>query len=71
MFLQDNQKAGSTFYFYAVTNHKIRNIESLKDDETEVSVVNFLDNDDIAEPLEAKSGIFLCQCRKCQRKFRK
>ena len=50
------QKAGSTFYFYAVTNHKIRNIESLKDDETEVSVVNFLDNDDIAEPLELKVG---------------
>ena len=28
----------------------------MKDDETEVSVVNFLDNDDIAEPLELKVG---------------
>lgn len=50
------QKTGSTFYFYAQTNHKIKDIESLKEDDTEVSIVNFLDNDDALEALEMKIG---------------
>ncbi|MBK5720890.1 GH92 family glycosyl hydrolase [Dysgonomonas sp. Marseille-P4677] len=50
------QKTGSTFYFYAVTNHKIKGIESLKEGETEVSVVNFVDDEDVNIPLEMKIG---------------
>lgn len=50
------QQTGPTFYFYAVTNHKIKNVEPLKEDDTEVNIVNFLDNDNIDEPLEMKVG---------------
>lgn len=50
------QRTGPTFYFYAVTNHKIKDVESLIDGDTEVSVINFLDNDDASEPLEMKVG---------------
>lgn len=50
------QRTGPTFYFYAVTNHKIKDVESLIDGDTEVSVISFLDNDDASEPLEMKVG---------------
>jgi predicted alpha-1,2-mannosidase len=47
------QQTGEKIYFYAVTNHKIKNIESLKENEKEISVVNFADE---AKPLEIKIG---------------
>ncbi len=47
------QQTGEKIYFYAVTNHKIKNIESLKENEKEISVVNFIDE---AKPLEIKIG---------------
>lgn len=50
------QQTGPTFYFYAVTNHKIKNIESLKDGDAEVRIVNFIDNENIDNPLEMKVG---------------
>ena len=50
------QQTGPTFYFYAVTNHKIKDVEKLKEDDAEVSIVNFLDNKDINDPLEMKVG---------------
>ncbi len=50
-----NQKTGADFYFYAVSNYKIRNIESVKDGDTEVSVVNYMDKDS-NDPLEVKVG---------------
>lgn len=48
------QQAGERVYFYAVSNHKIRNIESLKKDRKEISVVNFID---AAMPLEIQIGL--------------
>ena len=50
------QQTGPTFYFYAVTNHKIKDVEKLKEGDTEVSIVNFFDNKDINDPLEMKVG---------------
>lgn len=47
------QQAGEKMYFYAVSNHKISNIESLKKDKKEISVVNFID---AAKPLELQIG---------------
>ncbi len=50
------QQTGPTFYFYAVTNHKIKKIESVTDGDTKVSVVDFLDNKEVNTPLEMKVG---------------
>jgi predicted alpha-1,2-mannosidase len=47
------QQAGEKMYFYAVSNHKIKNIESLKKEKKEISVVNFMD---AAKPLELQIG---------------
>jgi predicted alpha-1,2-mannosidase len=47
------QQAGEKIYFYAVTNHKIKNIDSLKKDTKIVPVVNFVDE---AKPLEIQIG---------------
>jgi len=47
------QQAGEKMYFYAVTNHKIKNIDSLKKDTKIVPVVNFVDEN---KPLEIQIG---------------
>ena len=47
------QQAGEKMYFYATSNHKITNIESLKKDAKEISVVNFADS---PAPLELQIG---------------
>ena len=47
------QQAGEKMYFYALTNHKIKNIESLKKEKKEISVVNFIDS---PNPLEIQIG---------------
>jgi len=47
------QQTGEKMYFYAVTNHKIKNIESLKKDTKEISVVDFRD---ASMPLEIQIG---------------
>lgn len=50
-----NQKTGADFYFYAVSNHQIRNIEAVKDGDAEVRIVNYIDKAS-NEPLEVKVG---------------
>lgn len=50
------QQTGPTFYFYAVTNHKIKDVESLKDGDAEVRIINFINNESIDDPLEMKVG---------------
>lgn len=47
------QQAGEKIYFYAVTNHKIKNIDSLRKDTKIVPVINFMD---AAKPLEIQIG---------------
>ncbi len=47
------QQAGEKMYFYAVANHKIQNIESLKNDARTISVLNFADS---PKPLEIQIG---------------
>jgi predicted alpha-1,2-mannosidase len=47
------QQAGEKMYFYATTNHKIKNIETLKKDKNELSVINFVDK---PKPLEIQIG---------------
>ena len=47
------QECGETMYFYAVTNHKITGIETLKSAKKEISVVDFADSPD---PLELQIG---------------
>jgi predicted alpha-1,2-mannosidase len=48
------QNTGSSVYFYAVANHKINKIESLKEERTEISVIDFINS---KEPLEIKIGL--------------
>ncbi len=47
------QQAGEKMYFYAVTNHKIKNIDSLKKGKKTVPVINFVDEN---KPLEIQIG---------------
>ncbi|NLD24135.1 MAG: glycoside hydrolase family 92 protein, partial [Bacteroidales bacterium] len=49
------QDTGERVHFYAVSNYSIDNIEQIKDDNHEVSVVNFSENNN-NEPLELKIG---------------
>lgn len=49
------QTAGEKVYFYAIASQKIKNIESLKNAGTEISVVNFADADNPV--LEIKLGL--------------
>jgi predicted alpha-1,2-mannosidase len=49
------QTANEKVYFYAIANHKIKNIGGLKDQDDEVSVVNFADSDNPV--LEIKLGL--------------
>jgi predicted alpha-1,2-mannosidase len=48
------QQTGGKIYFYAQTNHSIKNIESQGSEHNEISVVNF---EDSANPLEIKIGL--------------
>lgn len=47
------QQTGEKLFFYAVSNHNIKDIEQAKSDKREVSVVNFENGN---EPLELKIG---------------
>jgi len=47
------QQTGEKMYFYAVSNHKIKNIDSLKKETKMISVVNFADE---SNPLEIQIG---------------
>lgn len=49
------QDIGENMHFYAVSNYRIADIEQVKDDRHEVSVVNFSDSKG-KEPLELKIG---------------
>ena len=49
------QDTGERVHFYAITNYSIENIDNIKDDNHEVSVVNFSE-DNNNEPLEVKIG---------------
>ena len=48
------QQTGGKIYFYAETNHRIRNIESLKKGNREISVIHFTDP---SGPLEVKLAL--------------
>lgn len=50
------QDTGEKVYFYAVSNYPVENIDQVKDDNREVSVVNFGENEK-TEPLEIKIGL--------------
>ncbi|MGC4233701.1 MAG: GH92 family glycosyl hydrolase [Niabella sp.] len=50
------QKTGTSFFFYAVASHRIKNIETLKDGDAEVTIVNYADNKNVSDPLEIKIG---------------
>jgi predicted alpha-1,2-mannosidase len=55
--LKGFQVAGETFYFYAITSQKIKNLEWLNKTNGEIAVVNFADSDNPV--LEVKLGISL------------
>ncbi|MDD3038240.1 GH92 family glycosyl hydrolase [Bacteroides sp.] len=50
-----SQNGEGRIYFYAVSNYNIKNIEQVKDDKHEVSLINFLNNKGL-ESLEIKIG---------------
>jgi predicted alpha-1,2-mannosidase len=62
------QQTGEKMYFYAVANHKIRNIDSLKTDKKKVSVVNFSDE---AKPLEIQIGFSFVSIKNARENFEK
>lgn len=47
------QQTGEKMFFYAITNHTIKNIDSQKSEKHEISVVNFADS---PKPLELQIG---------------
>jgi len=47
------QQTGEKMYFYAVANHEIKSIDSLRKDTRKISVVNFVDE---SRPLELQIG---------------
>jgi len=47
------QQTGEKMYFYAVANHIIKNIDSLKNEKKTISIVNFIDE---SKPLEIQIG---------------
>ncbi|HEY3388849.1 MAG TPA: glycoside hydrolase domain-containing protein, partial [Prolixibacteraceae bacterium] len=47
------QQTGEKIYFYAVANHKIKNIDSLAENTKRISVINFVNE---PKPLEIKIG---------------
>lgn len=49
------QQTGEKIYFYAVANHAIRSIDSLRDGRRAISIVRF-ENEDSRTPLELKIG---------------
>ena len=48
------QNTGASVYFYAVANQKINKIETIKEDRTEISLIEFADS---KKPLEIKIGL--------------
>src|SRR5882757_7344284 len=62
------QQAGEKMYFYAVANHAIKNIDSLKKDAKEIPVVNFIDTD---KPLEIKIGFSFVSIRNAKENLEK
>jgi len=48
------QNTGASVYFYAVANQKINKIETIKEDRTEISLIEFADS---KTPLEIKIGL--------------
>ncbi len=50
---QGFQQTGEKMYFYAISNIRIKNIETLKKEKKELSVVNFVDS---LQPLEIQIG---------------
>jgi predicted alpha-1,2-mannosidase len=62
------QQAGEKMYFYAVSNHKIKNIESLKKEKKEISVVNFID---ASKPLELQIGFSFVSIENAKKNLKK
>jgi predicted alpha-1,2-mannosidase len=50
------QHAGEKIYFYAVSNHKIKTIDSLRSERRVVPVLHFADEGNSSAPLELKIG---------------
>lgn len=49
------QQTGRTFYFYAVSNHKIKDIAAVKDNDKKVDIVQYINEED-NDVLEVKIG---------------
>jgi predicted alpha-1,2-mannosidase len=62
------QQGGETMYFYAVANHKIMNIDSLKTDKKKISVINFADE---SKQLEIRIGFSFVSIKNAKENFEK
>ena len=58
------QKAGNKVYFYAETNHRIRNIESLKEGDREIPLVHFAGTSGLLEMKLSLSFVSTANARK-------
>ena len=59
-----SQGSGETIYFYAVTNHKIAGIDSVRNNRERIVIVNFADG---KEPLELKIGFSFVSVEKAKK----
>ncbi|MDQ2862662.1 MAG: GH92 family glycosyl hydrolase, partial [Bacteroidota bacterium] len=62
------QQAGEKMYFYAVANHKIKNIDSVKSDKKVVPVISFID---AAKPLELQVGFSFVSIKNAKENLQK
>ena len=62
------QQTGEKMYFYAVANHEIKSIDSLRKDTRKISVVNFVDE---SGPLELQIGFSFVSIKNAKENFEK
>lgn len=62
------QQAGEKMYFYAVANHKIKNIDSVKSDKKVVPVINFIGT---GKPLELQVGFSFVSIKNAKENLQK
>ncbi|MCL1822439.1 MAG: GH92 family glycosyl hydrolase, partial [Prolixibacteraceae bacterium] len=58
------QRGGESIYFYAVANHNINGIDSIRDNREVITIVNFADG---KEPLELKIGFSFVSVEKAKK----
>jgi len=59
-----SQGDGETIYFYAVANHKIKSLDSIRNNSERITIINFIEG---KEPLELKIGFSFVSVEKAKK----